>query len=149
MRSWPGEPRPGRRDALHPFGQALIRCLAACLRAERDGEDTLEMSETISRISNEWMMLRLEDSKPRSRLLQLAQDIFELVARCHLIDGFVPPEPPQVDELVPDIPGADSSRKSWMQWSGCYDVDLNLGPFGRVITEWPLADTAMSNGSIV
>jgi hypothetical protein len=108
------------------IGEASLRCLAACAIAELDKR--LPPSTLV-----EYRALGRKHS-----VNEFLAGLFAIVERYSLIDGFIPPPIPDELTAVPSLPFGDTFP-SW-QW-GLADWE-GVGPFGEIITHWPLPDEA-------
>ncbi len=111
-------------NLAHPLGPMLMRCLAAVELAIR--EQRLKASAAIE-YQQYFGTLSYKESAAR---------LFSFVEKHCLIESFREPETPDALTMVPKLPGDDSGD----DWYFGLDKWAKAGPFGQVITTWPLPD---------
>ena len=69
-----------------------------------------------------------------------AAGLFGIVERHNLIDDFVAPPIPEEPDYVPSLPAEPPAQRGQATRRDVADGWPFIGPFGRLITEWPLPD---------
>ena len=128
-----------RINSLHSYGQTVIKCLAACLIAERDGTVGRHFHDGITTLFEREIYLPFEDTTEEISVLQtFANELFEMVSRYKIIDGFVAPDEPCDNNRVPNINLEQSFGARFEPYTRQFDLAFTKGVCGKVITQWPL-----------
>ena len=134
-------------NRLHPIGRTLFRCLAALAIAERDDRISQQVFVELQTLS-ESILRRVFYYKddylsPGSKLpcetiaTNCVRRVFEIVEQNKLIEGFVSPEIPNLNEWVPDVNGgAPKEEQPIVDDASCIG-----NPFGKVLIELPRRDS--------
>lgn len=152
----------GQLNLLHVFGQTVLRCLAVCAKAERDdviskrqmGGLRAEFADKVHKDMIAEMNGFLKGGKlnpelGKLRMREFVDLLFDKVREHNLIAGFCRPEFPPEDEQVPVLKDATKQPVNYMQLSFFafsrareYDPAASGMRCGKLITKWPIGDTA-------
>ncbi|MEX0641949.1 MAG: hypothetical protein WD468_04570, partial [Pirellulales bacterium] len=99
----------GRFNTLHLAGREVLRALAACLLASRKHYAPPQVYSALRE-----MLVRLYwrtnmSGIQRIPVLEFVSELFGLVTRYNLIDGFKAPSMPSLNDLIPNVSGTASA----------------------------------------